>query len=366
MENRLKVGITQGDVNGISYELIIKLLAENRICELCIPILYGSPKVAAYYRKALNVENFSLNTIREASEANSKRGNVVNCVDDNVKVDIGQETPESDASAMTALTYALGQLDKGAIDVLAVAPQGNASYALEEVGSLTEYLAKRYDRPEAMSILVNDNVKIGFVTEYVKFRDVPHQITVKNIVKKLNLLNDTLKLDFTIQKPIIAVLGLNPQVDCKQLTEEEIHVIHPAIERARENGIIAVGPFAADRFFAEQMYKKFDAVLAMYHDQGAVPFSTIQEDNGAFYVAGIPVVCTSSLDDTGYDIVGQGVADEQGLRNAVYLAMDIFNNRQQNLFLQENPLPHYDIASSSNETDLNVEQIEGVKEEIDD
>ncbi|MCR9012855.1 PdxA family dehydrogenase [Gabonibacter chumensis] len=366
MENRLKVGITQGDVNGISYELIIKLLAENRICELCTPVLYGSPKVAAYYRKALNVENFSLNTIREASEANPKRGNVVNCVDDNVKVDIGQETSESDTASMTALAYALGQLDKEAVDVLVVTPQGNSSFALEEVGCLTEYLSKRYNKPEAMSILVNDNIKIGFVTEYVKFRDVPHQITVKNIERKLNLLNDALKLDFTIQKPKIAVLGLNPQVDCKQLTEEEINVIHPAIERAREKGVIAIGPFAADRFFAEQMYKKFDAVLAMYHDQGAVPFSTIQEDNGAFYVAGVPVVCASSLDDAGYDIAGQGIADEQGLRNAVYLAMDVFNNRQQNLSLQENPLPHYDIASGSNETDLNVEQIEGVREEIDD
>ena len=183
MENRLNVGITHGDVNGISYELIIKLLAENRICELCVPILYGSPKVAAYYRKVLNIENFSLNTIREPGEANGKRSNIINCVDDNVKVDLGKETPESDQAAMIALKYGLDQLDRNEIDVLTLAPHGPNTFFTEEAGSLMEYLGKRYNTTDIMSILVGEKIKMGFVTEQVKLRDVPHQITQKNIFK---------------------------------------------------------------------------------------------------------------------------------------------------------------------------------------
>ncbi len=365
MENRLNVGITHGDVNGISYELIIKLLAENRICELCVPILYGSPKVAAYYRKVLNVENFSLNTIREPGEANGKRSNIINCVDDNVKVDLGKETPESDQAAMIALKYALDQLDRDEIDVLTLAPQGPNTFSSEETGSLVEYLTKRYNTSDIMSILVSEKMKMGFVTEQVKLRDVPHQITQKNIFKKLTLLDDTLRLDFTIRKPKIAVLGLNPQVNCEQNGDEEANIIVPAIERARQNGIMAIGPFPAERFFSERMYEKFDAVLAMYYDQGIVAFKAVDEESAACYVAGLPVICSTSLTDPRYDLVGQDLGDEQGLRNALYLAMDVYVHREQNIELQKNPLPHYDIATNSNESDLNVEQIEGVKD-IDD
>lgn len=365
MEKRLIVGITHGDVNGISYELIIKLLAENRICELCTPILYGSPKVAGYYRKALNAESFNLNTIRYPAEANAKRANVINCVDDQVKVDIGIVTPESQQVAMKALNVALGQLSKKEIDVLVVAPQSEQSFKQEGSQNLTEYLTARFERAEAMTILVKEQMKIGFVTEEVQLKDVPQRITMKNIGKKLQLFNDSLKTDFTLTKPKIAVLGLNPHIDCGDTAEEEAAVIVPALERARQHGIMALGPFPADRFFGERMYEKFDAVLAMYHDQGTIPFMSLGEDPGAAYVAGLPVICTYPLDDLGLDVVGQGVADEQGIRNALYLGMDIFFNREQNLELRQNPLPHYDISSNSNESDLNVEQIEGVKEELD-
>ena len=366
MENRLNVGITHGDVNGISYELIIKLLAENRICELCVPILYGSPKVAAYYRKVLNIENFSLNTIREPGEANGKRSNIINCVDDNVKVDLGKETPESDQATMIALKYALDQLDRDEIDVLTLAPQGPNAFFTEEAGSLVEYLSKRYNTTDIMSILVSEKMKMGFVTEQVKLRDVPHQVTQKNIFKKLTLLDDTLRQDFTILKPKIAVLGLNPQVNCGQNGDEEVNIITPAIERARVEGIMAIGPFSAERFFSERMYEKFDAVLAMYYDQGVVAFKSVDEESAACYIAGLPVICSMSLTDPHYDIVGQNLGDEQGLRNALYLAMDVCVHREQNIELQKNPLPHYDIAANSNESDLNVEQIEGVKEELED
>ncbi len=366
MENRLNVGITHGDVNGISYELIIKLLAENRICELCVPILYGSPKVAAYYRKVLNVENFSLNTIREPNEANGKRSNIINCVDDNVKVDLGKETSESDQASLVALKCALEHLDQNEIDVLTLAPHGPNAFFAEDAGSVVEFLAKRYNSSDAMSILVGEKLKMGFVTERVKLRDVPRQVTVKSIVKKLTVLDDALRQDFTILKPKIAVLGLNPLGTPRQNGDEETNVIAPAIERAREEGIMAIGPFPAERFFSERMYEKFDAVLAMYYDQGVVAFKSIDEESAACYVAGLPVICSMPLTDPRYDIVGQNVGDEQGLRNALYLAMDVCVHREQNIELQKNPLPHYDIATNSNESDLNVEQIEGVKEELED
>ena len=359
MEKKAKVGITHGDVNSVSYELIIKLLQENRLCELCTPILYGSPKVAAYYRKALSVENFNLNAVKTPAEANAKRTNIISCVDDQVKVDLGIETPESDQAAMTALKYALNHLDKKEIDVLTIAPQGDKSFALEESRSLPEYLAKRYDMADAMTVMVSKQMKIGFVTGYVPLKEVPQRITIKALGKKLQVLNDSLKNDFTLTKPKIAVLGLNPGMQ-GQNGGEETEVITPAIERARQHGIMAIGPFTADHFFGERLYEKFDAVLAMYHDQGSIPFTAIGEEPGIAYVAGLPVVCTFSLEGLGLDMVGQGVADEQGLRNALYLAMDIFAHRERNRELRQNPLPRYDVSSNSNESDLNVEQIEGV------
>ncbi|MDR2130777.1 MAG: 4-hydroxythreonine-4-phosphate dehydrogenase PdxA [Odoribacteraceae bacterium] len=359
MENRLKIGITHGDVNSVSYELIIKLLIENRICELCTPILYGSPKVAAYYRKVLNVENFSLNPIKSPAEANAKRTNILHCVDDDVKVEIGKETEESSLAATMSLNRALHHLDKNEIDAVIMAPQGEASFTRTGNRSFPDYLAKCYNVPEIMTIFVNEQMKLGFVTENVKLRDVPQRITIKNIERKLQMLNSSLKLDFTISKPKIAVLGVNPYPG-----EEEESVIIPAIERTRQHGLMAVGPFPAERFFTGHMYEKFDAVLAMYHDQGMIPFNALSENTGAAYVTGIPGVCAFSLDSPGWEIAGQGTADEQGFREALYLATDVYNHRQRNLQLLKNPLPHYDIAVNSNESDLNVEQIEGVRDDF--
>lgn len=365
MENRLNAGITHGDVNGVSYELIIKLLAENRMCDLCTPILYGSSKVAAYYKKAFNAETFNLNGVKDPSEANGKRSNIVNCVDDEVKVEIGKETEDSDKAAMKALKCALDHLDNQMLDILTLAPQGVNSFATEGADCFIDFLAKRYNTLDLMTIAVNERLKIGFVAENVKFRDVPRFVTAKNVYRKLTLLDNSLRMDFTIQRPKIAVLALNPSVKGMGQDEEK-NVLEPVIERARQNGIMAIGPFGAEEFFAEKLYEKFDAVLAMYYDQGIVPFKAMDVEGNAAYIAGLPVVCTTSLEEPKYNIAGQNVADEQGLRDAMYLGMDIFVHRVQNLELRKNPLPHYDIASNSNESDLNVEQIEGVKEEIED
>lgn len=363
MENRLKVGVTHGDVNGISYELIIKIMAENRICEVCTPVLYGSSKVAAYHRKNLNVENFSLNSIQNVQDANSKRCNVINCVDDAIKVDLGRETPESDEAAMIALNVGLNDLDGKGIDVLVGAPQG--CNAFKPDSGCPDFLAKRYEVKNVMPLLVGEKMKMGFVTNHVPFQDIAAHITIANIYNKLRLLDSCLKRDFTIRKPRIGVLGLNPHTgEGCMYGEEEQNVIIPAIEKARNNGIMVFGPYAADALFSGVEFEKFDVILSMYHDQGMIPFKAIEGYNGAVLLAGLPVVYTSTVNGTAYDLVGKDAGDESGLRNALYLAIDVYNNRKMNEELERNPLRHYDIAGNANESDLNVDQIAGVKNEM--
>lgn len=363
MENRLKVGLTHGDINGIGYELIIKIMAENRVCEVCTPVLYGSSKVAAYHRKTLNVENFSLNSIQNVQEANSKRCNIINCVDDAIKVDPGRETAESDEAAMIALNAALNDLDKKGIDVLVAAPQGCHTFKPES--GCPAWLAKRYDAKNVTPLLVGEKMKMGFVTTHIPFQEIVSNITVNNIFDKLKLLDSCLKRDFTIRKPRIGVLGLNPHAgeDC-MYGEEEKTILLPAIEKARRNGIMAFGPYAADSLFSGIEFEKFDVILAMYHDQGMIPFKSIEGFSGAVLLAGLPVVYTSTVNGVAYDSIGKEAGDESGLRNALYLAIDVYNNRLTNAELLENPLKHYDIAGNANESDLNVEQIAGLKNEM--
>lgn len=367
MENRLKVGITHGDINGVAYELVIKMMAENRICEVCTPVFYGSPKVAAYYRKNLSVENFNLNSIQSAQDANSKRCNVINCVDDAVKVEAGKETPESDGAAMSVLKKALDDLEQRMLDVVVAAPQGINSFKLENANGCVEFLNRRYDSKFGMPLLVGEKMKMGFVTTHMPFREIAENLTAAHVFNKLKTLDYCLKRDFTIRKPRIAVLGLNPHAgeNCT-FGEEEKTCLIPAIEKARENGIMALGPYAADSLFSGMEYEKFDAILALYHDQGMIPFKAIEGVEGAVLVAGLPIVYTSTVSGMAYDIAGQGVANEQGLRKAVYLAIDVFNTRMQNVALGRNPLPHYDVAGNANESDMNVEQIAGVKGEEED
>lgn len=364
MENRLKIGITHGDINGVAYELIIKMMAENRICEVCTPVFYGSPKVAAYYRKSLNVENFNLNSIQSPRDANSKRCNVINCVDDAVKVEVGKETAESDQAAIEALRLALDDLDRNEVDAVVAAPQGVASFRLENAADDMSYLARRYETEQVMPLLVGEKMKMGFVTTHIPFKEMYANLTTDHILSKLKVLDGCLKKDFTIRKPRIAVLGLNPHSgeNCS-FGEEEKNTIIPALERAREEGIMALGPYAADRLFCGTEFEKFDAILALYHDQGMIPFKAIEGVDGAVLMAGLPVVYTSTVSGMALDIAGQGIADESALRKALYLAIDVYNTRAENTVLSAHPLPHYDVAGNANESDMNVDQIAGVKEE---
>ncbi|HBX52846.1 MAG: 4-hydroxythreonine-4-phosphate dehydrogenase PdxA [Bacteroidetes bacterium RIFOXYA12_FULL_35_11] len=343
MERKIiKVGITQGDINGIGYEVIIKTLMDPRMLEICTPIVYGSPKVFAYYRKALNIVNFSLNSIRSADEALPKKAYIINCLDDNVKVEIGQVTSAGGEAAAISLKRATDELKAGKIDVLVTAPINKQNIQSKDFNfpGHTEYLAKKFDTENYLMLLACDRIKVGLVTSHVPIAEVPKLITKENILNKLRIINDSLKKDFAVIKPKIAVLSLNPHCgDSGLLGTEEKNIIIPAVEQAREEKILATGPYAADGFFGCGAHIKFDAILAMYHDQGLAPFKAIAFEEGVNYTAGLPFIRTSPAHGVGYDIAGKGVADESSFRQALYMACDIFHNRKVYAEINKNPLP---------------------------
>lgn len=345
IDNKIVVGITQGDINGIGYEVIIKTLSDTRINEFCVPVVYGSPKVAAYHRKALNMENFSFNQIREISEANSKRSNIVNCMDENVRVELGKNTEQGGQGSISALKAAVADIKAGHLDVLVTAPinKQNVQTADFHFPGHTEFLASEFNVSEVLMFLVSETMKVGVVTGHVSLKQVPELISVDLILSKLRIMNSTLQRDFAIRKPIIGVLGLNPHAgDSGVLGSEEQDVIIPALQKATEEGIVALGPYPADGFFGSENFAKFDAILAMYHDQGLAPFKLINFSSGVNYTAGLPIIRTSPVHGTAYELAASGLASPDSLRQALYLAIDIHKNRQMYTELNANPLKSVD------------------------
>ena len=338
---KIKVGISQGDINGISYEVIIKSLMDNRIFELFTPILYGSSKVLTYHRKAINVNNFSMYNIKTPADANLKRANIINCLDDNIRVELGKSTQMAGEASFTSLEKATEDLKNGAIDVLVTAPINKYNIQIEGFNfpGHTEYLKEKFGAEDVLMLMVNDNLRVGVVTGHIPLKDVPAAITKENILNKLRILNNSLIQDFVVTNPRIAVLGLNPHAGDKGLIgKEEQEIIIPAIDAAKEEGIMALGPYPADGLFGSDDFSKFDAILAMYHDQGLAPFKTLAFSNGVNYTAGLPIVRTSPAHGTAFEIAGKGVANPESFRQALYLAVDIYKNRQEYLKLKTNPL----------------------------
>ncbi|MBI4649168.1 MAG: 4-hydroxythreonine-4-phosphate dehydrogenase PdxA [Bacteroidia bacterium] len=343
--DKIKIGITQGDINGIGYEVIIKTLLDARIVELCTPVVYGSPKVVAYHRKALNITNFSLNNIKKADDANPKRANVINCLDDNIRVEFGKSTDIAGDAALKSLELAVADLKGGKIDALVTAPinKNNMPHSKFPYPGHTEYLEKIFNFQNTLMLMVSPVLRVGIVSGHIPFSRVTTEITHEKILQKLRILNQSLINDFTVRKPRIAILGLNPHAgDNGFLGSEENNVIVPAIQQARNENIIAIGPIAADGFFGSSSYKKYDAVLAMYHDQGLAPFKAICFNEGVNYTAGLPVIRTSPAHGTAYELVGKNEASEESFRQAIYLACDIYKNRILNKELSKNPLKHFD------------------------
>ncbi|MDR1730239.1 MAG: 4-hydroxythreonine-4-phosphate dehydrogenase PdxA [Prevotellaceae bacterium] len=347
---KIKVGITQGDINGIGYEVIIKTLADPRINDFCIPVIYGSSKVAAYHRKALNIENFSLNAVNSVSEINPRRSNIINCTDDEIKVELSKSTEEAGAAAFLALERATADLKDGLIDVLVTAPINKKNIQSDKFSfpGHTEYLEEKFgDGKKGLMLMVNDILKVAVVTGHLPLKDVASHITEERIISKLKELNLSLIRDFGVIKPRIAVLGLNPHSgDNGVLGTEEQEIIIPAIRKANDKGILCFGPYPADGFFGAGSFGYFDAVLAMYHDQGLAPFKAISMESGVNYTAGLPVIRTSPAHGTAYDKAGIGEASEESFRNALYLACDIFNNRKTYSEITKNPLKKQEVEIS--------------------
>ncbi len=339
--NIVKIGITHGDVNGIGYEVILKTLLDNRIFEICTPIIYGSPKVAAYHKKALDLENISLNIIKSPEEANPKRPSIINCVDDEIRVELGTSTSVAGEASKEALMRAVQDLKEGRIHALVTAPINKHSMGSTDFSFTghTEFLQHTFKADEALMLMAGDLLKVGVVTGHIPLSQVKDYITEEMLISKLKILDDSLTLDFSIRKPRIAVLGLNPHAGEEGiLGTEEDEIIKPAIEKAAEEGMNVFGPFPADGFFGSGDFTRFDGILAMYHDQGLIPFKALIPENGVNFTAGLPVVRTSPAHGTAFEIAGANKAHFGSFRRALYMACDIYRNRLQHQELNNDPL----------------------------
>ena len=338
-ENKFKIGITQGDTNGIGWEIILKALADPRMTELFTPVVYGSPKAAAYYRNTVaEIEAFSFNPVASAAEARRGKANLVAC-GETADIAPGKPTPEAGRAAVEALCAAMRDLKAGHLDALVTAPFDKETVQADDFRYTghTEYLAAELEG-QAMMILCSDVLRVGLVTKHIPVSEIARNITKERIVRDLDTLRRALIEDFGIVEPRIAVMALNPHAgDGGLLGREEQEIIRPAIVEAFSKGVLAFGPFAADGLFAGGGYAKYDGILAMYHDQGLAPFKSLSPD-GVNFTAGLSAVRTSPDHGTAFDIAGKDKADPQSMRNAIYAAIDIAEHRRAWAEWTRNPL----------------------------
>ncbi|MCM1292449.1 MAG: 4-hydroxythreonine-4-phosphate dehydrogenase PdxA [Bacteroides sp.] len=342
-ERKLKIGITHGDINGIGYEVIIKALEDPRMTELCTPIIYGSAKIANHYTKLAQLQPLQALQIKSATDARPDQVNIINVVDETVKVDPGQPSELAGKAAFAALEAAVADLRNGAIDALVTAPINKHNIHSQEFSfpGHTEYLEASLGdgRDHALMILCNDTIRVALVTIHEPISNVARMVTRSAVLQKIEQFADSLTRDFGIGHPRIAVLALNPHSgENGLLGSEELNEISPAIADARQKRINVFGPYAADGFWGSGMFGKFDGVLAMYHDQGLAPFKTLAMNGGVNFTAGLGYVRTSPDHGTGYDIAGTGKASEESMRQAIYQAIDIVRARRNHATATANPL----------------------------
>jgi 4-hydroxythreonine-4-phosphate dehydrogenase len=336
------IGITIGDINSIAVEVIIKTLHDPRIVNYCIPVVYGSPKIISYWRKVMNLNDFQLNIIKSLDQVNPKKANILVCWEEEIEVKIGEATTLAGKYAFLALALATKDALAGKIDAIVTAPLNKNTVNTPELPFVghTEYLAQQAGKDHLM-VLASDELKLALVTGHIPVKDVSSKLSIEGIYKKILLLKESLQKDFGISKPRIAVLGLNPHAgDSGLLGSEEKEIIIPAVDKAKgENQIIVFGPYPADGFFGSNQYRQFDGILAMYHDQGLVPFKYASFDSGVNVTAGLPFVRTSPDHGTAYAIAGKNEASEQSMRNALFMAIDIWARRNNYSEINANPLP---------------------------
>ncbi len=324
------IGITHGDINGIGYEIILKTLCDSRIFDMFIPIIYGQSKVFSYYKKNFNMEEISYALIRDARQAQAGRINFINHTDSELKIEPGISTELAGKASFEALKLAVDDLYKNNIDALVTAPVNKSNIQSEDFNfsSQKKYISSFCQEYTPLMLMVHDKLRVGSVTNHISLKDVSGVITKDLIVNKLEVFNKTLKQDFGIDYPRIAIMGLNPHYgDGGLYGKEEIDMIAPAIKEARDKGLLVFGPFSADGFFGSAAWVKYDGVLCMYHDQAMVPFKTLAVDGGVNFTAGLPVVRTAPDHGTGYDIANKNIANPDSFRHAIYLAIDVLKNR---------------------------------------
>ena len=344
MSKRLKIGITQGDTNGVGWEIILKIFADNRLQEMFTPVVYGSSAAAAFYQKRLSdMEPVKFVVVESAERAQHSRVNLVECGKKELQVTPGKPSKAGGEAAAAALRKAIDELKEGAIDALVTAPIDKEMIQSEEFTYTghTEFLAKELDGAPLM-IMTSELMRVGLATIHVPVAEVANHLSKELIVERINQINSSMREDFGIVRPKVAVLALNPHAgDGGLLGKEEEEIIKPAIVEAYEAGVLAFGPFAADGFFASGAFKHYDAILAMYHDQGLAPFKTLTP-NGVNFTASLAEVRTSPDHGVAYDIAGKGIANEQSMRNAIYEAMDIVRRRREWEEWNARPLEHFE------------------------
>lgn len=338
---KIRIAITHGDTNGIGYEVIFKAFSEPAMLELCTPIIYGSPKVAAYHRNALGMDA-SFTIISKAEDAADDRINLLTVFDEEIKVELGHPSKDAGTAALKALDCAMRDYKAGLFDVLVTAPINKNNIQGEgfDFCGHTEYIEERAgEGSKSLMILFENSLRVALLTTHLPVKDIAAAVTKERIKEKATILFDSLKRDFRVANPRMAILGLNPHAgDDGLLGSEEKDIIAPAVEELTAEGVNVFGPYPADGFFGNGSYRAFDGILAMYHDQGLAPFKALSSGNSVNYTAGLPIVRTSPGHGTAYDIAGKGVADESSFRNAIYAAIDIFRNRADYDEPLQNPL----------------------------
>ena len=358
-ERKIRVGITHGDINGVGYEVILKAFSDPTMLELCTPIIYGSPKVAAYHRKAMDIQT-TFSIVNSRADIQDGRVNILNCTEDELKVELTKPTAEAGKAALSALEKALQDYREGVFDVLVTAPINKHTIQSDtfHFPGHTEYIEERVGKGEkALMILLKDDFRVALVTGHIPVSEISRTLTKELIMEKMAIFHRSLKQDFGIDSPRIAVLSLNPHAGDEGLigTEEQI-VIIPAMQEKMAKGVLCFGPYPADGFMGSGNYAHFDGILAMYHDQGLAPFKALAMDEGVNFTAGLPIVRTSPAHGTAYDIAGQGIASEDSFRQAIYVALDVFRNRQIEREINARPLrkQYYEKRDDSDKLKLDI------------
>lgn len=358
-ERKIRVGITHGDINGVGYEVILKAFSDPTMLELCTPIIYGSPKVAAYHRKAMDIQT-TFSIVNSRADIQDGRVNILNCTEDELKVELTKPTAEAGKAALSALEKTLQDYREGVFDVLVTAPINKHTIQSDtfHFPGHTEYIEERVGKGEkALMILLKDDFRVALVTGHIPVSEISRTLTKELIMEKMAIFHRSLKQDFGIDSPRIAVLSLNPHAGDEGLigTEEQT-VIIPAMQEMMAKGVLCFGPYPADGFMGSGNYAHFDGILAMYHDQGLAPFKALAMDEGVNFTAGLPIVRTSPAHGTAYDIAGQGIASEDSFRQAIYVALDVFRNRQIEREINARPLrkQYYEKRDDSDKLKLDI------------